>query len=76
MDLNMFAYMVENGYVDENLSVIPKCPICERQLVKTHDSYYTFYCNNCNKSFTRDLAYFKDHSPRQFHILKRGSKKQ
>ena len=75
MELNMFALMLEAGEVDSNLGIIPKCPICERQLVKTRDCYYIFHCHNCNKSFTRDLAYCKDHSPRQFHILKRGSKK-
>ena len=76
MDLNMFALMYENGLIDSNLNVIPNCPICDRPLVKTRDSVYSYYCNNCNKSFTADLRRCKNHSSHpHIRIFKRDSKK-
>ena len=74
MDINFFAYMYENGLIDKELNVIPDCPICERKLVKTHDSYYTYYCHDCESFFTRDLSRSKDNRAKGNHILKRGKK--
>lgn len=75
MDLNFFAYMYERGLIDNNLNVIPECPMCERQLVRTQDCYYIYYCNNCNVSFTSDLRYSKDHNRRpHIRIFKRDNK--
>ena len=74
MELNMFAMMYENGLIDKDLAIIPECPVCERQLVKTQDSYYVYYCHNCEAFFTRDLRRSKDNSKKSTHILKRGKK--
>lgn len=76
MELNMFAMMYENGMIDDNLNIIPKCPICERQLVKTQDCYYVYYCNSCEAFFTRDLSRSKDNRKSSGHILKRGNGKK
>ncbi len=71
----MFAFMYENGMIDKELSIIPECPICERQLVKTQDCYYTYYCNNCGRYFTRDLSCSKEKSTPHIRIFKRDNKK-
>lgn len=72
----MFALMYSEGYIDSNLNTIPDCPICDRLLIKTRDSFYTYYCDNCKKSFTIDLRRCKDHSSRpHVRIFKRDNKK-
>ena len=67
MDLNMFALMYSEGLIDGNLNNIPDCPICDRLLVKTRDSVYSYYCDNCKKSaFLKEII--KNHNKKGYLI--------
>lgn len=52
MNDDLFSYLIATDQVDEFLGYKPKCPICEKSLIKMEDKYY---CEHCDKVFNSNL---------------------
>ncbi|MBQ6538794.1 MAG: hypothetical protein IJL76_00760 [Bacilli bacterium] len=49
MDIDkLIEYMYATDQLDDNFGLKEKCPVCGKELEKSNDRDYPYYCPNCD----------------------------